>query len=803
MSSAFAAVADDGPPDSLDPAANHTRVVVIRGGKGGDPRPIVALANPTCTKDPDQLGDTYQGIFNRELMRQALLIAARDELGLATRDEVLGEAIADDAKAGSEVELVTVFHTVRGRLSPAVIRRVGGGANARTLFRRDLGDSNRPERERGNPAEIAEELSRTEFPAVLKQLGLEGKPNASRPDAGLPAGVEDRLSRLGYPDVFAAVRDLHEAIRTGGESPARVGGLVRGYALLGLLTEHHWHPAHKVFKARALLYARRLVARDPKGSHGLWHRAYAEALIGRHKEAQADITSARERAKAESRPNPAWADLIEAYAGYDITRMNVNPGPLSSLAALLRLMVVEYPVLQDLTLLAAREVLALAPDCYRAHDAMCHVGGISNLHQATTAGPEILARTLPEKLLAIQALPATVKEHLANAEGDDPAICKLLIQAGGPGTDTGEPSWAALGGLIRETRFVQVFRRLHFMRLAWSVPVDEFWAASVSSVADHPYRPYLETMVGDRRGANRSLAHVIEHLDLANLELSSYPMLAAIFKSQHPQKLVPWEFAVRHLDYNAHDLCAVVEYSDGAARAAHAETLLKFSPQSPYARATLIENYWERAKPHIAEWEQDANKSPAILAALARRYSELGRYDKANGLLLRYIRFSPDYWAYDRLAKNYKERGDLGHWRSTLEEFLAKTEDHGLSHAGANVQLADHFMELKRWELARPFAEAAAQSGAGWAMVCAEHCAEGREDWQEAEGYARGITQRYPEGSWGKWFLFCKRTGHGDLRVRPSLRRATTSNRSNSARTRPGRWRSVISTGSAVNPRRR
>ena len=224
VSSAFLAVAADGPPDAPDPAANHTRVVVIRGGKGGDRRPIVALANPTCTKDPDQLGDTHQGIFDRELMRQALLIAARDELGLATRDEVLGEAIADDAKAGSDVELVTVLHTIRGRPSPAVIH-AGGGANARTLFRRDLGDNDLPGRERRDPAEIAEELSRTEFPAVLKRLGLEGKPNASRPDGGLPAGVEDRLSGLGYPDVFAAVRDLHEAIRTGGESPARVGGL--------------------------------------------------------------------------------------------------------------------------------------------------------------------------------------------------------------------------------------------------------------------------------------------------------------------------------------------------------------------------------------------------------------------------------------------------------------------------------------------------------------------------------------------------------------------------------------------------
>jgi tetratricopeptide (TPR) repeat protein len=77
-------------------------------------------------------------------------------------------------------------------------------------------------------------------------------------------------------------------------------------------------------------------------------------------------------------------------------------------------------------------------------------------------------------------------------------------------------------------------------------------------------------------------------------------------------------------------------------------------------KATRIEHDWERAKPHIAEWERDANTSPAILAAWARRYSELGRYDEAQRALTRYIRFSPDYWAYDQIAKNYKGTWRLG-----------------------------------------------------------------------------------------------------------------------------------------------
>ena len=126
---------------------------------------------------------------------------------------------------------------------------------------------------------------------MLKHLGLDGKANVIQPDAPLPADVDDRLSKLGYLGVFAAIRDLHLALRTSGESPRRIGALVRAYALMGLLTEHHWHPAHKVFKARALLYAQRLVTRATNDSHSLWHRAFALALIGLHKRDRQTLSS--------------------------------------------------------------------------------------------------------------------------------------------------------------------------------------------------------------------------------------------------------------------------------------------------------------------------------------------------------------------------------------------------------------------------------------------------------------------------------------------------------------------------------
>jgi tetratricopeptide (TPR) repeat protein len=101
--------------------------------------------------------------------------------------------------------------------------------------------------------------------------------------------------------------------------------------------------------------------------------------------------------------------------------------------------------------------------------------------------------------------------------------------------------------------------------------------------------------------------------------------------------------------------------------------------------------------------------------------------------------------------------------QSTLEEFVAKTEDHGLTHAQVQVELAKHFMELKQWDKAWPYADAAAQSsGAQWALMCAKDCAVGKKDWQAAEAFAAQTTRRYTQQTWGYWFLFCIESGHGN-----------------------------------------
>ena len=87
------------------------------------------------------------------------------------------------------------------------------------------------------------------------------------------------------------------------------------------------------------------------------------------------------------------------------------------------------------------------------------------------------------------------------AFGQDGSV-RLWNVAGQPGLDSGEPSWAVLAHLIRETTFVHVWRRLDFMKNRWSVPVDEYWndvKADVAVCDPHastPTQPFADTIRG-------------------------------------------------------------------------------------------------------------------------------------------------------------------------------------------------------------------------------------------------------------------------------------------------------------------
>ena len=159
------AVVDDAP----DPADVKTRVVVIDSGKDGA-APVIALAKPIGATEWEVEEKTASLLIFRELVRQAFLIAARDELGLSTRDEVIDDLAPDaSGREVGELSTLTRFDKTRG-----VFRR-GEGEAAEVLWKEALGGN--PDNSNFTPELItrAERFSRKQFPELLEAGRSQGR----------------------------------------------------------------------------------------------------------------------------------------------------------------------------------------------------------------------------------------------------------------------------------------------------------------------------------------------------------------------------------------------------------------------------------------------------------------------------------------------------------------------------------------------------------------------------------------------------------------------------------------------------
>ena len=244
---------------------------------------VVCLERSSAFGFPTGHG-TMGGRLLREIARQSFLVAARDQLGLQTRDASLGDempvlSLHDGMPSDPDNPSFDLLTVPAGRTCLEVRQ---GIESPTTLLHQPLHTTPVPpenfSKDRfGMPMDYRawltelEQLSRGGFVDAIKRAGFQGKPNSLKDAAEVPRQIEAVLEKMDFVSQFSAVRELHELIRVGGQSPERLGALARGYANLGLLTEFHWHPAHKAFTARSLVYAQRMVSSDKQAWRALWH----------------------------------------------------------------------------------------------------------------------------------------------------------------------------------------------------------------------------------------------------------------------------------------------------------------------------------------------------------------------------------------------------------------------------------------------------------------------------------------------------------------------------------------------------
>jgi tetratricopeptide (TPR) repeat protein len=720
----------------------------------------------------------------RELVRQAFLLAARDELGLATADAWLGDVMPDSG----------VFDIAMTPGDPLLLEVSRRSETTRLEF---AGHKHR----RASPTDYgtwtkeAEVLSRMTFPEVLKKAGFRSRSKVRKSNAEVPASVETLLGEMNVVAQFRALREMNALIRSEGESPALLGALVRGYANLGVMTEYYWHPAHKVFKARALLYAQRMVAQDENLPIAKWHRAYAAALAGLHAWALADLDAAGKSAAELAGKNramaPAWSQLIGPFCRYEVEAIGkyTKDPKIGQLAALLKYLAVEQAGGQRWIVQTATSVLPVIPECYRVHDGLADLGGVSVEDSVTAAPIRLAGETLYARLKSISGLPAEAKRIvgtratnaiwqsiiektvLSNAVSEYEARHRLVEalftrDEPGVGSDVGEPSWSTLGLMLREMSFMQVYRRMGFVRFNYPGSCEQWLSDSASLVRGHPCEALLGTFSIDINKVQNA-ARRIARLDLAG---GDYPPrhFGAVLLSREG-KLTSSSMLERpswNRDDVVRDSITYIRwYADSRADPGKQtlDTLLKISPYSPFARAQLVVFHWNEVQDKVAQWDKESAVYPGLSVALAMRYMGLGRWDDTRRCLKAAIQIVPcDLILYRQLAAVYKRQGQTDRWLATLEEGL-KQHTFGLGRSDVQSEIAYHYMYKKQWEKALPYAEGAAASGSSSGLVCAAECNEALQRWTEAEKYWRTSTERYM-GFFTNWYAFCRRTGKGDVK---------------------------------------
>ncbi|MCC7205625.1 MAG: hypothetical protein IT441_11140 [Phycisphaeraceae bacterium] len=765
-------------------------------------------ADPTSAVDPtnpeqvlmlesapqDHRGGFVSGVLLRELGRQAVLIAARDELGLPTRDASLREPflqIAQPVETSQPSANQPAAPAAQTRNRPLNLYLVfSSGSHYRVLLSRK--DANgefgylrmmslvlEPSEQVVEwPAILAasEEASRTTMPRQLRLMGFVDR-RLLADDQTPPPNPDLLLAPMSFVEQFQAVRLLHRWRAQYPQSPTLLGALARAYANLGLLTEHFWTNTHKVFKARSLLYAQRYVATCPQDPQAWCTRAYAMALTGLGGLAEKDLDHAVSLAGDEA-SLPAYVSTLRAMIAEDYQQLLTiaqTPSPQAGLAGVLAVWVVQAEGDNTLTNSVAQTALQAAPLADVVAYAMFRQEGVSSGHFATKAGPDMLANALRASLPAFDDLPARVRAIVQNPRLNlekvtlRGRIAAALFDASKSLADPSEPSWAVLASMIDDDQFVHAYHRLVFLRYIWGVEFQQasnLVAEARPALKRHPLERIIESFqVADRNYPQ--FADNFSRITTTDVSLAVHPLFSRhAYDLTYTTRFQPVR-DLRDAMYDNNDLIerdvsqTFLDWNDPQRELDLAGQLDSINPHTPLAAATRVRRDWETSQDRLADWRERFGDHPVFVRAVVPKLLEEGRRDEAVETLDHLRSVTPSTWPLEQLAKIHLEDGDEAAWLASMKAIL-DLPDAGLKHAYVNITIADHYMQQGQFDVALPYAEQAGESWSGESMDYASACNEAVGNMDRAELWAQRTTERYDSVPC-RWYFFCWRTGMGDL----------------------------------------
>ncbi|MGL4462499.1 MAG: tetratricopeptide repeat protein [Planctomycetia bacterium] len=722
-------------------------------------KPFDVVVLEACRDSIEPVHCDRWGRLVMEMYRQALLVAARDELGLATRDTSLDEIAPP-----------------QGALSVAMRFPATPDRDLRIEITSDAADPSKPQPDPTvltapiedhadylNLLTVVEKLSFEEFPALLKKqrsTPTEQAAVGALEDEPLPADLTALLEQPTFLAQWRAVRALHALGKTRPASIQRLAALARSYTVLGALCEYQYHPAHKAYKARGLLYAQRLRRLAPEDPRGLWTRASVFALVGMPRLALADVAAAKElAAKKPNATPPAWVAAIEQAGRLEWeplvkTALNAPPADAGYLR-LLALQTAEHALPTGRYFAVALKLVGDRSDALRVYDSLCENMGVGIGHAATESYETAMQEKLPKEWAEWKDAGDAAKD---GSEGKWTEAAKALRST----TLDGEPTAPSLALWLREAQFQQVYHRARF--LAEMLGVDdeakEYVAARRGALADHPYVAAIDACGGDQR----NYVERLRSLEFAHPDVNAVRLTLARLRVD-PGNHTGFVQCQTNDDLVLRDLRVKIGLgSDAEFMRKMAACLDVAAVDDPYAAVARMKGRWDEMKPTLPEVEKRfrERKSGLVLGTMGMQYAERKEWPAAVRCLEPALEWAPTRETYQYLAEGYFQQGDQKRWLATLDRYLRNEPDFGLDHATVCVGVAHRLLKLGRPNLAARYGDLGAESWAGWAFQMAIEANTEAGNWKKAEEQNIAMALRYPDTGWFFWYAWCAATGRGD-----------------------------------------
>lgn len=741
--------------------------------------------------------------LGREVVRQAFLLAARDELGVMTVDETLHETLPDDANVVDLLLIERVNSSGMWRLK-LVIPEDGQDIHAiKPLWTKTFKSAVGGMRVYGFLIPKLEEDSRGDFVEALRAAGLEGEKVANGKPTSPSEEVEKSLLKVDFIAQYGAVRAAHQAIVAHGESPEWLSVLVRGYANLAMLTQHQWNSSSEVFTARAWLYAQRMYSSKKERDFAIWNRAYAWALGGTLQHVEEDLERLERRreevvdagdAKASPYAPPVWAQLIKPYAMCDREAVRLvgeeNP-ELGAWATRLDFQLASAFRLSKWMFDAAMEVREACPTAYGVYSELAHHGqALGTTRMGAQLAPVMFGAHSPASLLALPDLPddfravlsidkiegGFLKNVFGDPDPDDefsavPTYVAKYLRERSKKQPEGDLSWSALAFLLEEEQFVEVANSLNVSLNATERPLAEDVDSVLPLVKDHRYARYIESYRYNARVERWPVQELVKHIVVEDPRRNMEGMFRRIWWIRSPERKILGRSAHYEASRNF-TLPGMLEYvywkeptwapEDMKMAAVYAKEFEGIAPHSETAIRMTLQATPIATVEQLQQWEEKLKVDPTAFLVLARHYWNTGHAEAAIRCYEKSLASLPTFDATYELATVHFLQGDRKKWEKTLLGFL-ETENLGLEHARARRRLAYGYASWGDWQTAKIHAVEAAGTWSAWGLEVASHVCEGLAQWEESERWMREKSTSYPTGSGNDWYLWCRRTGRGDL----------------------------------------